>query len=274
MKNYDIAIVGAGPAGMTAALYAARAGKSVLLLEEGFYGGQIIQSNKVENYPGAPEIGGVELAERMMAQLAAVGIPSTYGQVKGIVREGRDFLVQTDAGDYLAGAVILATGVGHRKLEVPGEEALIGRGVSFCATCDGMLYRNRPVAVLGYSESARREAEFLEGIGCQVKYFDRPRVCEITGEGQVSAVTCDGETENVDGVFILRPSMAPTELFPGLAVENGYVVVDRKMQTNLPGVFAAGDCTGGPLQVSKAVGEGLIAGQSAAAYAAELLRKQ
>ena len=154
-----------------------------------------------------------------------------------------------------------------------GEAELLGRGVSYCATCDGMLYRGKNVAVLGYSDTARREAEFLSGIGCSVTYFDRPKTCEISGTNLVESVTCDGETVEAEGVFLLRPTMAPTDLFPGLAVENGYVSVDRKMNTNLPGLFAAGDCTGGPLQVSKAVGEGLIAGQSAAAYAAELLRK-
>ena len=130
-----------------------------------------------------------------------------------------------------------------------------------------MLYRGRPVAVLGYSDSARREADFLRDIGCSVTYFDRPKDCRIEGDAQVTAVVCDGERAAVDGVFLLRPTVAPTDLFPGLAVENGYVSVDRRMNTNLPGLFAAGDCTGGPLQVSKAVGEGLIAGQSAAAWA-------
>jgi len=172
-----------------------------------------------------------------------------------------------------ARALILAAGVSRGK-KFPGEEAFLGRGVSYCATCDGMLYRGKNVAVLGYSETARREADFLAGIGCSVTYFDKPKKCEISGTNLVESVTCDGETVAADGVFLLRPTMVPTDLFPGLAVENGYVTVDRKMNTNLPGLFAAGDCTGGPLQVSKAVGEGLIAGQSAAAYVAELLRKQ
>lgn len=169
-------------------------------------------------------------------------------------------------------ALVLAAGVDRGK-KYPGEAEFLGRGVSYCATCDGMLYRKRPVAVLGYSDTARKEAEFLSGIGCDVTYFDKPKSCIIGGRKTVDHVICDGETVHVDGVFLLRPTMAPTDLFPGLAVENGYVVVDRKMNTNLPGVFAAGDCTGGPLQVSKAIGEGLIAGQGAAAYAAEMMRK-
>ena len=124
------------------------------------------------------------------------------------------------------------------------------------------------------AQTARQEAEFLQKIGCSVTYFDRPKQCEIRGDGRVESVTCDGRTIPAEGVFILRPTMAPTELFPGLAVEQGYVTVDRRIATNLPGLFAAGDCTGGPLQVSKAAGDGLIAGQSAAAWAAAQERRE
>ena len=131
-----------------------------------------------------------------------------------------------------------------------------------------MLYRGKRVAVLGWTPSAEKEAAFLEGIGCQVLYLDKPRDCAIRGAEKVEAVTCGGVTEAVEAVFLLRPAMAPGDLFPGLETGGGFVAVDREMRTNLPGVFAAGDCTGGPLQVSKAVGEGLTAGQKAAAFAA------
>ena len=172
-----------------------------------------------------------------------------------------------------ARALVLAAGVARGK-KFPGEAELLGRGVSYCATCDGMLYRGKVVAVAGFSDTARQEAEFLQKIGCSVTYFDHPKRCEIQGTDRVGSITCDGRTVPVEGVFILRPTMAPTELFPGLAVEQGYVTVDRRMATSLPGLFAAGDCTGGPLQVSKAVGEGLIAGQSAAAWAAAREREE
>ena len=137
-----------------------------------------------------------------------------------------------------------------------------------------MLYRGKAVAVMGFTDTARQEADFLREIGCTVTYFDRPKYCEIQGTDRVTAITCDGKTVSAEGVFILRPTMAPTEIFPGLAVENGYVTVDRRMATSLPGLFAAGDCTGGPLQVSKATGEGLVAGQSAAAWAAARRRAE
>lgn len=130
------------------------------------------------------------------------------------------------------------------------------------------------MVVAGFSDSAKKEAEFLRSIGCDVTYFDRPRQCEILGGNKVERVICDGQTVETSCVFLLRPALAPTDVFPEMAVENGYVKVDRSMATNLPGIFAAGDCTGGPLQVSKAAGEGLVAGQSAAKYAAALAQKQ
>ena len=129
-----------------------------------------------------------------------------------------------------------------------------------------MLYRGKSVAVIGYTDSAREEAEFLSSIGCSVTYFEKPRTCVIEGSAQVERAVVNGETVECACVFLLRPAMAPTDLFPGLEVEGSFVKVDRKMTTNLPGLVAAGDCTGGPLQVSKAIGEGLIAGQSAAIY--------
>ena len=173
----------------------------------------------------------------------------------------------------MAPALVLASGILRGK-KFPGEEEFLGRGVSYCATCDGMLYRGKHVAVLGYTESARHEADFLSQIGCQVTYFDHPKACVIEGSTQVERIRVAEETLDVQGVFLLRSAMAPTDLFPALETEGNYVKVDRKMATNLPGVFAAGDCTGGPLQVSKATGEGLIAGQSAAAYAAALERSE
>ncbi len=125
----------------------------------------------------------------------------------------------------------------------------------------------------GFSDSAKQEAEFLSSIGCNVTYFDRPKKCEILGGDKVERVVCDGESVETDCIFLLRPALAPTDIFPEIAVENGYVKADSAMATNLPGVFAAGDCTGAPLQVSRAAGEGLVAGQSAAKYASEPARQ-
>ena len=269
---YDVLVIGGGPAGLSAALNLRSRGRSVLVVSNPPEENPLWRAEKVDNHLGMPAMTGKEMLEQMRSHAAANGVEFREGKVLNAMQAGDDWYVSIGSDMEHAKALVLCAGVARGK-KFPGEEAFLGRGVSYCATCDGMLYRNRPVAVLGYSDTARREAEFLEGIGCSVTYFHKPRLCEIRGESQVQQVICDGVMAAVEGVFVLRPTMAPTEIFPGLAVENGYVLVDRKMQTNLPGVFAAGDCTGGPLQVSKAVGEGLIAGQSAAAYAAELLKK-
>lgn len=264
---YDIVIVGGGPAGLSAAVNAAARGKTCAVLTNDRRLNPLFRARVVDNYLGMRGLSGGEMLDRMHAEAEEAGAVFLSGRVVSVLPFEDKFLV--GLGDTLVEGkrVILATGA-MAGTPLPGEAALVGQGVSYCATCDGMLYRGKAVAVLGYSPTARREAEFLTEIGCSVTYFDRPRSCAITGEDRVSSVTCDGETVAAEGVFLLRPAMAPTDLFPGLEMENGYVRVDRKMATNLPGLFAAGDCTGTPLQVSKAVGEGLIAGQSAASYAA------
>ena len=271
--SYDVLVIGGGPAGLSAALNVRARGRSVVVVSNLLEENPLWRAEKVDNHLGMPALSGREMLEQMHAHAAANGVEFREGKVLNAMQAGEDWYVSIGSDMEHSKALVLCAGVARGK-KFSGEEAFLGRGISYCATCDGMLYRGRPVAVLGYSDTARREAEFLEGIGCSVTYFDKPKACEIAGVEQVTRVVCDGVTADVDGVFILRPTMAPTEIFPGLEVENGYVVVDRKMRTNLPGVFAAGDCTGGPLQVSKAVGEGLIAGQSAAAYVAELLRNK
>jgi thioredoxin reductase (NADPH) len=270
--SYDVLVIGGGPAGLSAALNVRARGRSVLVVSNPLEENPLWRAEKVDNYLGVPDVSGPELLRTMRRHAEEAGTEFREGKVLNAMPMGNDWYVSIGTDMERASALVLAAGVARGK-KFTGEAEYLGRGVSYCATCDGMLYRGKNVAVLGYSDTARREAEFLSGIGCSVTYFDRPKTCEISGTNLVESVTCDGETVEAEGVFLLRPTMAPTDLFPGLAVENGYVSVDRKMNTNLPGLFAAGDCTGGPLQVSKAVGEGLIAGQSAAAYAAELLRK-
>lgn len=270
--SYDVLVIGGGPAGLSAALNIRARGRSVLVVSNPLEENPLWRAEKVDNYLGLPGMSGPELLTALRRHAEEAGAVFRTGKVLNAVQMGGVWYVSIESDMENARAVVLAAGVARGK-KFPGEAEFLGRGVSYCATCDGMLYRDKPVAVLGYSDTARREAEFLRSIGCSVTYFDRPRSCSITGGKTVEAVTCDGETIPVAGVFLLRPTMAPTDLFPGLAVENGYVTVDRKMATSLPGLFAAGDCTGGPLQVSKAAGEGLVAGQSAAGYVAELLRK-
>ena len=271
---YDVIVIGGGPAGLTAALYLARARYRVLVVEKEHFGGQITITNEIVNYPGVAKTSGRELTDTMRQQAEGFGAEFLLAEVTALELDGDVKTVKTGRGEYRCFGVLLATGAHPRMIGFPGEAEFRGRGIAYCATCDGMLYRGKPVAVVGYTDTARQEAEFLQKIGCSVTYFDRPKQCEIRGDGRVESVTCDGRTIPAEGVFILRPTMAPTELFPGLAVEQGYVTVDRRMATNLPGLFAAGDCTGGPLQVSKAAGDGLIAGQSAAAWAAAQERRE
>jgi thioredoxin reductase (NADPH) len=285
---------------MTAALYAVCAGKRVLLLEDGFYGGQIIQSNKVENYPGAPEINGVDLAERMMAQLAEQGLGTTYGKVEALARHENGFTLTTDAGAYTAGAVILATGVGHRKLEVPGEEALIGRGVSFCATCDGMLFRGREVAVVGGGNTAVQDALVLAELCSQVYLIHRregfraeQRLMDRLGRAQnvtvltntvVTAMQGDARLESltlqnvvsgeerqlpVAGVFEAVGNLARNAAFAEWITldEGGYIVTDEDCATSCQGIFAAGDCRQKKVrQLTTAVSDGTVAALAAVEY--------
>ena len=262
---FDILVIGGGPAGLSAAVNARARGKTALVLSNPLEENPLWRSEMVDNYPGMPGVTGPELLRALRDHALQSGAEIREGKVLSAFTMADQWYVSYGTEMEQATALILAAGVARGK-KFPGEAEFLGRGVSYCATCDGMLYRDRPVAVLGYSDTAKREADFLSGIGCRVTYFDRPRLCEIRGEGQVTSVVCDGVTAEVEGVFLLRPTMAPTDLFPGLELEGSYVRVDRRMATSLPGLFAAGDCTGGPLQVAKAVGEGLIAGQSAAAW--------
>lgn len=268
----DILVIGGGPAGLSAAVNARARGKSVLVVTNPPEENPLWKSRLADNYLGMPGLSGAELLCAFRAHAEGAGAEFLTGRVLNSAYTAGAWYVSVGSDVQECRAVILAAGV-TRGRKFPGEEEFLGRGVSYCATCDGMLYRGRAVAVLGWSDTARREADFLRELGCTVTYLDSPRACTISGGQTVETLTADGQTIRAEGVFILRPTLAPTELFPGLAMEDGYVAVDRRMATNLPGLFAAGDCTGLPLQISKAAGEGLIAGQSAARYLDEASKK-
>ena len=264
---YDVLVIGGGPAGLSAAQNVRARGKTALVVSNPLEENPLWKAKEVDNYLGLPRLSGAELLTAFQRHAESSGAEFLEGRALSALRSGESWYVSVGNTMVQGKAVVLAAGVVRGK-KLPGEAELLGRGVSYCATCDGMLYRGKRVAVLGWTPSAEKEAAFLEGIGCQVLYLDKPRDCAIQGAEKVEAVTCGGVTEAVEAVFLLRPAMAPGDLFPGLETGGGFVAVDREMRTNLPGVFAAGDCTGGPLQVSKAVGEGLTAGQKAAAFAA------
>lgn len=263
----DTVIIGGGPAGLSAALTLRARGKTVTVVTSGAEGSHLAKAERVENYPGLPGASGKDLLDAMTAQAKAQGVDFHPGRATSLLPMGNRFGVAVGS-DYLdAGAVILAAGISMGK-PYPGETEFLGRGVSYCATCDGMMYRNKSVAVIGLCDDAPEEAEFLKSIGCAVEYFDKARAkqYEIRGEQTVTELVADGVSYPVQGVFILRNGVAPDALLPGLALENGAIRVDRSMATSVSGVFAAGDCTGTPYQVAKATGEGNIAALSAVKY--------
>lgn len=276
--KYDIIVLGSGPAGLSAAVTARGRNKSVLVIGNRWQDSPLARAEWVDNYLGMPGMTGMEMLEAFQRHAQEMGGEMVTGKVLSIM-EWEGFTLTVGSQLYQGSALILAPGV-VRQAKFPGEETYLGRGVSYCATCDGMLYRNKPVAVVGRSKDAPHEAAYLKSVGCQVVYVapKRPDQLEedipfiqaaklaVKGEQTVTALEADGADIPVNGVFILREAVAPGDLLPGLTLEKGAIQVDRSMATSVPGVFAAGDATGAPLQVSKAVGEGLIAALSACEY--------
>ncbi|MGQ9531979.1 MAG: thioredoxin-disulfide reductase [Desulfotomaculales bacterium] len=297
----ELVIVGGGPAGLAAALYAARAGLDTVLYEEGMPGGKAATTERIENYPGFPDgIGGVELMMNMQAQAQRFGARMVNVGVQAIEPGDGQFVLQTGEGRVTARAVILATGVTPRPLNVKGEAEFTGRGISFCATCDGPLFRDRVVAVVGGGDAAVEEALFLSRFARKVylihrrdalratkvlqdRAFAEPKieflwhsvVQEVLGGPTVEAVLLrdvrSGETRAVavDGVFVYIGMEPNSRLVRGLVAldEQGYVITDEEMRTSRPGIFAAGDVRRKTLrQVVTAVADGAIAAVTAGHY--------
>lgn len=263
----DIIVIGGGPAGVSAALTAKNRGKSVLVISNPAQESNLWKAEKIDNYPGMPSVTGAELLTTFRRQLGDAGIEVAEMRALNALPAGKSFFVSSGKDNFECRAIILAMGVAQQAV-FPGEAEYLGRGVSYCATCDGMLYRGKKVAVIGLNAEAPAEAEFLRSIGCEVEYFDKARAkkYEIQGGDFVTGLTADGESFAADCVFILRSTIAPTNFMPGLTVENGHIAVDAGMKTQMPGVFAAGDCSGRPYQVARAVGQGNTAALSACEY--------
>lgn len=271
---FDIAVIGAGPAGYSAAINARKREKSVVVIGQNT--GWLTRAESIENYPGLPGVSGQEMLNRMMRQAQDMGAQLRPGVVHQVIPMGGSFALSLGADFVEAKKLILCTGAKQPRL-LPGEEALLGRGVSYCGTCDGMLYRGKHVAVIAQGPEAVHEANFLASLCASVTYFgsadgaldSRIRVTDakpeaITGEARAAGLRAGGEEMPFDGVFIFREAMALSSLIAGLETDGAFIRVDRQMRTNLPGIYAAGDCTGLPLQVAKAVGEGCIAALAAA----------
>ncbi|SHH75629.1 thioredoxin reductase (NADPH) [Sporobacter termitidis DSM 10068] len=262
----DIIVVGSGPAGLSAAITARMRGKSVTIIGNSSAESGLAKAAEIGNYPGLPGLSGAELSGKMLMHAVGMGAEHVTGRVTTILPVGRELSVSYGSEIATGASLILATGVVQSSV-FPGEAELLGRGVSYCATCDGMLYKGKKVCVVCLSPDAEEEANFLESIGCRVTRLKTKKI-KVNGEDKVTSVTADGNELECDGVFILRATIAPTALLPGLETDKGHIKVDRAMKTNIPGVFAAGDCTGTPYQVAKAAGEGQIAVLSAVEYLA------
>ena len=298
--KYDIAIVGGGPAGMTAALYAARAGKSVILFEGEMLGGQILPTRKIENYPALPDVDGYTFADGLTQQITALGVAIVYAAVAKVEKVENEFSLIVGSENYTALAVILATGLKHRKLGLDGEDALIGRGVSFCATCDGMFFRKKEVAVVGGGNTAVQDALVLSEYCSRVYLIHRRNqlraeknlaeqmqakeniefigetvIEELEGSEQLQSLTLrnvvTGSVEYlpVSALFEAIGQLPQNAAFADLVEldEDGYFLTDNECRTSCPGIFAAGDaCRKNVRQLTTAVSDGTIAALSAVEY--------
>lgn len=286
MERVEIAVIGSGPAGVSAAITAKLRGKNVLLFGSKELSEKIGKAHRIQNYPGLPDVTGEDLRAAFQRHLDSMGLTVTEARVNAVYAMGDYFAVQTAQETYEATTVILATGVVQGKA-LPGEEEYLGRGVSYCATCDAPLYRGKAVAVVGSSPAAEPEAAYMAEVAGSVLYLPlyegtpdlpaavqvvREKPTAVVGETNVTALRTDAGEYPLDGVFLLRDAMAPTQLVPGLEGNGGHVAVNAKMQTNLPGCFACGDAVGLPYQYVKAAGEGNVAALSAVEYLAALKR--
>ncbi|MBR5546468.1 MAG: NAD(P)/FAD-dependent oxidoreductase [Clostridia bacterium] len=279
----DIAIVGKGPAGWSCAMTARMRGLQAVVIAPQNDNGLLRSAERIDNYPGMPQASGNAILDAFREQALAMGAQERSGLVRQIMPMGESFMLLVENDVLEAKAVVLAMGAA-RPVLLPGEEEQLGRGVSYCATCDGMFYRGKRIAVLSASQQGVEETRFLAGLASEVDYYSLKRHqtdgleenVKVMAEKPVSIgrddagliLMTDQAVHGYDGIFVFRAAMPLNMLMAELETEGSYIPVDRQMRTNIPGVFAAGDCTGKPLQVPKAVGEGNVAALSAAAWIA------
>ncbi|OGO45336.1 MAG: thioredoxin-disulfide reductase [Chloroflexi bacterium RBG_16_64_32] len=299
-QTYDIVIIGGGPAGLAAGLYAARARRGTVLLEKGVIGGQISLTELVENYPGVPSVNGFDLAQTMLKQAESCGLETQFAETTAVEQKGRLWLVRTTGDEYVAKAVIVTAGADYNKLGVPGEERLTGRGVSYCATCDAAFFKGQHVAVVGGGDAAMDEGLFTTrhvdkatvihrrdrlraSAILQERAFANPKlefvwntvVTEIVGDEAVTGVrlhnleTREDSTMDVAAVFVFIGQHPNTDFLRGLVSmdEGGHIVVNEWMETGLPGLYAAGDARqNAARQVVSSAGDGATAAIAAEHY--------
>jgi thioredoxin reductase (NADPH) len=306
MSDYDVVVIGSGPAGLTSAIYAVRAGLSTLILEKGLTGGQIALTENIENYPGFESISGAELAKKMLNQAKSQGAVFQLDEVKSITEEDNVKTIDLGEKQITASTVVIAVGSTPRKLGVPGEVEYDGKGVHYCALCDGFAYRNKIVAVLGGGDAAVKEAIYLSNTAKKVYVIHRRDelraekghqeqaiakeniefvwdsvVTEFIGTKFLEKLRLKNVKTNkdseliVDGSFTYIGHLPATKWLDVDKTDRGYIKVDKKMSTSMSGVFAAGDCTEGDIaQIATSVGDGAIAGTSAIEYIQNLKSKK
>lgn len=304
MEFFDVIVIGAGPAGMNTALYTQRSNLKTLILDKGMYGGQLNNTLEVENYIGVGKVSGMDLAESMYQQIEELGVEYRYGDILEITKIDNVFKVTTDVEAYQASSVVIATGTEHRKLGVQGELEYSGKGVSYCAICDGAFFKDGKIVVVGGGDSALEEGEYLTNYGKTVSLVHRrdelrgtkilqnrfinkentkliynSQITNIIGDGNlvthVELTDSNGvvSIHEANGVFIYIGLDPNTEQFLGLSITDseGYVLTDEKMETNISGLFAVGDVRKKELrQIATAVGDGSICGTSVYNYITKL----
>ena len=274
----DIAVIGGGPAGLSAAINAVLRNKSVKIFTNAL--NYLQKAEKVDNYLGFYNISGQELMEKFVDHANKLNVSFEYGKVIDIMKYNDMFMINFNGKIINAKAVVLALGITKEKM-LNNEEKLLGKGISYCATCDGALYKGKNIAVYGNADDIIEEANFLSSLGANVSYITVKKdinglnqninvingiISDIIGDNKLEGVIINDKYIKLDGLFLLRNSIAPNSIVKDLILEDGYIVVNRNMETNIKGIYACGDCTGNPLQISKATGEGLVAAQNAAKY--------
>lgn len=287
-KRYDIAIIGSGIAGMSAALNAKIRKKDFIFFGSKDMSNKLIKAHKINNYPGFFDKSGAEIKDEFQKHMDYMDIKITEDNVLNIYSMGDYFIIMSKKGQYEATSVIIATGVNFGKV-LKGEKEFLGRGVGYCATCDAALYKDKVVTIISYSKEEENEANFLASIASKVYYvpmhkkdIDVGKSIEIVNDIPVEIKGNDFANELIlkkskietDGIFILKESSDPGQLVPGLEIENNHIKVNRLMETNIRGCFAAGDIVGAPYQYVKAAGEGNIAALSAVSYVDNLKRNK
>ena len=279
-ERYDIAIIGTGPAGLEAAINAKIRNKNIVIFGNKDLSPKLSKAAKVNNYLGLYNLTGIELKNKFADHIEDMGVEIVNEKINNVYAMGDYFALMVNEKVYEAKAIILATGIEYTKPLI-GEEEFLGKGVGYCATCDAPLYKGKTVVIVGYNKESVEEANYVSELSGKTYYIPmykgkynlnenveiiNKKPLKIVGDDVVTKMILDQGEIATDGIFMLRDSVSPSQLVPGIEIENGHIKVDRDMKTSIDGCYAAGDCTGTPYQYMKSAGEGLVAALSAVSY--------